>query len=899
MSYSPPPTVAVVGAGAVGSYLGGRLAALGPNEVRVTLFARGAHLRALQRDGLQIYSRKGDELIRAGAPGFEAASFCEFRARSLAPVPFDFAIVTVKRYDTAEALAAAVGAGVIGADTTVVSFQNGIDADKEITDELRRLAGLTEVKSEPGTASEAGRARQRAGARAAVVAGATYAPVSVAAPGVVSHAGQLDRCVLGRGGAGRGATTVLAQLLRAAGVDAATLRGEELRVALWSKLGAKAAFDAVAHGGATLGTVLAVPPLCAAFEAAAREVHAVARAAGAALPADATEALLRFVAEQQSPAARSSMAADLAAGRPVEVESLSGAVARRGAELGVPTPVHSLTAAVLAPHTKRYAALTAVGAAGMSAGTGASGVSGVGPAVAPAPAPSAAPSPAPQSMPPPMPAAAAVLASAVPRTPRSPWAHVPAAPPDPIMGLVQAFRTDEASTKVCLAQGAYRTEAGTPLVLESVRAAERAVAADTALDKEYPPIDGDAAFRELSARFVFGESCAALAGMRVATAQTLSGTGALRLAMDWLRLYGRGGVRNPMPEPEPEPGPEPEPAAAAAAAGAGEAAPTPTGTSRTGMPSTRAAEGAPEVWLPLPTWPTHHRIAAAAGLRARGYRYLRDAHSTGALRARGVELDFDALVQDLTGGGGGGGGGGAPARGTAVLLQACAHNPSGVDPTPAQWDALAELFAARGLVPLFDCAYQGYATADPERDAHSVRAFVRAGLHPIVCQSYAKSMGLYGERVGAINFVCASRDEASAVLSVVKRELVRPNYSCPPLHGARIASRLLRDPALRAQWLAELGDMVARMRRVRECLAAALASAAVPGWTDWGHILRQNGMFALTGLGAAHVEALRERHHIYMTKDGRLSVAGLRLAEIPAVANAIVDVLRSVDTEGA
>ena len=107
MSCSAPPTVAVVGAGAVGSYLGGRLAALGLNKVRVTLFARGAHLRALQRDGLQIYSRKGDGLVRAGAPGFEAAAFCEFRVRSPAPKPFDFVLVTVKRYDTAEALAAA------------------------------------------------------------------------------------------------------------------------------------------------------------------------------------------------------------------------------------------------------------------------------------------------------------------------------------------------------------------------------------------------------------------------------------------------------------------------------------------------------------------------------------------------------------------------------------------------------------------------------------------------------------------------------------------------------------------------------------------------------------------------------------------------------------------------
>ena len=238
-----------------------------------------------------------------------------------------------------------------------------------------------------------------------------------------------------------------------------------------------------------------------------------------------------------------------------------------------------------------------------------------------------------------------------------------------------------------------------------------------------------------------------------------------------------------------------------------------------------------------------------------------------------------------------------PERGSLVLLHACAHNPSGVDPSEAQWDALAGLFAARGLLPLFDCAYQGYATGDLDSDAYAVRAFVQRGLQPLVCQSYAKSMGLYGERVGAFNVVCGSPDEAAAVTSVIKRELVRPNYSCPPLHGARLAAAILGSESMRERWLAELRGMVERMCMVRRALVDQLEREQnrCRVRRDWGHLLRQKGMFALTGLRGAHVDALRAEHHVYMTRDGRLSVAGLQLKDVAAVARAIVAVLRALD----
>ena len=437
------------------------------------------------------------------------------------------------------------------------------------------------------------------------------------------------------------------------------------------------------------------------------------------------------------------------------------------------------------------------------------------------------------------------------------------------MGLVQAFRADPAPTKINLSQGAYRTEEGKPYVLPSVREAERAIAADESLSKCYPPIEGEPQFRALSAEYVFGKDCPALSAARVATVQTLSGTGSLRLAVEWIKLFG---------------------------------------------PQRR--KGAQTVvWLPQPTWPTHHRICQAAGVHVAGYPYLADPGCTGAMGPAGTELDFGAMLAALggdptddIGANGTAGTTGAnacdnksemtnlPPRGAAVLLHVCAHNPSGVDLATAQWDILADLFVRRGLLPLFDCAYQGYATAEPDKDAYAVRAFVRRGLQPIVCQSYAKSMGLYGERVGALNIVCDTAEEAATVLSVVKRELIRPNYSCPPLHGARIAAAILGTPSLCTRWLAELRGMVDRMRAVRGALVEQLkceqqAHGGV-SW-DWGHILRQNGMFALTGLSSQHVEALRSEHNVYMTKDGRLSVAGLRLKDVPAVARAIIAVLNA------
>jgi aspartate aminotransferase len=398
------------------------------------------------------------------------------------------------------------------------------------------------------------------------------------------------------------------------------------------------------------------------------------------------------------------------------------------------------------------------------------------------------------------------------------WAGTQPLAPDPILGMTAAFVEDPHPSKVNVGQGLYRDDDGQPYVLSSVKEAEDRVAAalrDGRGNKEYLPIEGHAAFRRLSAELVLGKSSAGLAEDRVATLQTISGTGALAVAASALRQVG----------------------------------------------------GIAEIYVPLPTWSNHHQIFAAAGLAVKSYPYLNE--------ATGTTLDFSAMAGCLRDES-------AVPEGSSVLLHACAHNPTGIDPTPAQWEELAGIFAARRLTALFDSAYQGYASGDLDADAHAVRTFEAAGVLPVVCQSYAKSMGLYGERLGAVNFVCATSGERDALLSQVKQRVVRPVYSSPPLHGAQLATEVLGDATLFAQWQQELQLMAGRVRRMRTELREALLANGTPApdGGKWEHITDQIGMFAYTGLSAAHVDALRERHHVYMTRDGRCCMAALKPGDV-------------------
>jgi aromatic-amino-acid transaminase len=274
------------------------------------------------------------------------------------------------------------------------------------------------------------------------------------------------------------------------------------------------------------------------------------------------------------------------------------------------------------------------------------------------------------------------------------------------------------------------------------------------------------------------------------------------------------------------------------------------------------------VWVSDPTWDNHRAMFEGAGLAVHTYPYY-DA-ATGGLR-------FDAMLEVLA----------ALPRHSVVLLHACCHNPTGVDLTRAQWQALIPVLRERALLPYLDVAYQGYGDGIAE-DAFAVRALASAGLPFFVANSFSKSMSLYGERAGALSVVCASADEAQLVLGQLQAT-VRRNYSSPPMHAGLVVAAVLGDPALRAAWEADVSAMRERIRAMRQRLHAVL-TAKLPS-RNFDYFVTQRGMFSYTGLTAAQVDRLREEHAVYLVRSGRLCVAGLNTRNVEAAAQAMADVL--------
>lgn len=279
---------------------------------------------------------------------------------------------------------------------------------------------------------------------------------------------------------------------------------------------------------------------------------------------------------------------------------------------------------------------------------------------------------------------------------------------------------------------------------------------------------------------------------------------------------------------------------------------------------------ASDVWVSAPTWDNHRSMFEGAGLTVHTYPYY-DAATGG--------VDFDALLSALRG---------LPSR-SVVLLHAGCHNPTGVDLSPSQWDALVPVLHRNELLAFLDLAYQGFGDGI-DADAYAVRALASAGLSFFVANSFSKSMSLYGERCGALSVVCADAAEASNVLGQLKFT-VRRNYSSPPIHGGQIVATVLSDPELRRSWEAELATMRERIVAMRRALHSVL-SAKVPG-RDLGYFLTQRGMFSYTGLSAAQADLLRERHAVYVLRSGRMCMSGLNTSNVEAAATAIAAVLAS------
>lgn len=276
-----------------------------------------------------------------------------------------------------------------------------------------------------------------------------------------------------------------------------------------------------------------------------------------------------------------------------------------------------------------------------------------------------------------------------------------------------------------------------------------------------------------------------------------------------------------------------------------------------------------QVWISDPSWENHRALFEGAGFVVNHYAYY-DAASRG--------LDFAAMIASLER---------IPAGGI-VVLHACCHNPTGIDPDAAQWGRIIEVVRTRGLVPFLDIAYQGFADGT-EADAAVVRRFAATPGPLFVSSSFSKSFSLYGERVGALSVVATDKDEATRVLSQVKR-VVRANYSNPPTHGGEIVAQVLGTTELRALWEAELAMMRNRIKLMRAELVERLHEL-MPG-RDFSYMLTQRGMFSYSGLSKAQVQRLRDEFSIYAVDTGRICVAALNSRNVDYVAHAIATVLK-------
>ena len=292
-----------------------------------------------------------------------------------------------------------------------------------------------------------------------------------------------------------------------------------------------------------------------------------------------------------------------------------------------------------------------------------------------------------------------------------------------------------------------------------------------------------------------------------------------------------------------------------------------TGALKVGADFLKQLSPQAEVLISDPSWENHRALFEAAGFSVRNYPYY-DAATHG--------LNFPGMLAALE----------AAAPRTIVVLHACCHNPTGVDLDLAQWGQVIDVLRSRELMAIVDIAYQGFGDG-LDADAFLLRAMAEAELEFLVASSFSKSFSLYGERVGALSIVTASRDESSRVLSQVKRT-IRTNYSNPPTHGASVVAAVLVTPKLRTLWEEELASMRERIRAMRTGLVERLTQR-IPG-IDFGFVTRQRGMFSYSGLNAAQVERLKNEFGIYAVSSGRICVAALNTRNLDPVADAIAAV---------
>jgi aspartate aminotransferase len=387
--------------------------------------------------------------------------------------------------------------------------------------------------------------------------------------------------------------------------------------------------------------------------------------------------------------------------------------------------------------------------------------------------------------------------------------------PDPILGLMAAYRADPDPRKVDLGIGVYRDEHGETPVLASVRQAENTLLSRQTT-KAYVGPAGNAGFNQAMEQLVLGAAHPPLTAGRVRSVQTPGGCGALRLGAELIRTVAPHAV----------------------------------------------------VHVSTPTWANHAPLLSGSGLKLERYPYYDPA--TG-------RVQFGAMMQALEA---------LPLR-AVVLLHASCHNPTGADLSHPEWREVLALVKRRQLLPFIDMAYQGLGDG-LEADAFGLRLFCAELPEVLFAVSCSKNFGLYRERTGSLHLVSESTAAADAAFTQLVR-IARGIWSMPPDHGAAIVHAILAEPGLARQWGDEVDAMRWRIQGLRRDVLQQLQQHCPQ--RDFSFIATQRGMFSFLGISAAQVRALREHHHVYMTDDSRMNIAGLRAENLEYFARAVAQVL--------
>ncbi|CAH2356037.1 aspartate aminotransferase, mitochondrial [[Candida] railenensis] len=407
----------------------------------------------------------------------------------------------------------------------------------------------------------------------------------------------------------------------------------------------------------------------------------------------------------------------------------------------------------------------------------------------------------------------------------SAFSEIPLAPPDKILGIAEAYNKDSNPQKINLGVGAYRDDTGRPIIFPSVKKAEeKLLTAET--EKEYTGIIGNKNFQNIIKNFIFNNSGKDVNGEK--------------LIKDG-RIVSSQTISG-------------------------------TGSLRVIADFLNRFYNTKHILVPKPTWANHIAVFNDAGITSEFYSYY-DTSVNG--------LDFENLKSSLQN----------AQEGSIVLLHACCHNPTGMDLTAEQWDEVLAIVQEKSFYPLVDMAYQGFASGDPYKDISLIRRLnelVVAGNIPsyALCQSFAKNMGLYGERTGSISIVTESQEASTRIESQLKK-LIRPMYSSPPIHGSKIVEQIFADESLFQSWLSDLNSVVGRLNSIRTKFYEKLDKTNY----NWEHLNKQRGMFVYTGLTKEQVIELREKYSVYATEDGRFSISGINESNVDYLADAVNKVI--------